>query len=63
MLDDEEKLISAVCIVPLLQKLSGKLIIEPAQKSHSGSYVCVARNIMGERQSRAARLSVLGETR
>uniref|UniRef100_M3ZVE1 Roundabout, axon guidance receptor, homolog 4 (Drosophila) n=1 Tax=Xiphophorus maculatus TaxID=8083 RepID=M3ZVE1_XIPMA len=38
--------------------LSGKLIIAPAEKSHSGSYVCVAWNIMGERQSRAARLSV-----
>ncbi|MEQ2259088.1 hypothetical protein XENORESO_006615, partial [Xenotaenia resolanae] len=44
-------------------KLTGKLIIEPAEKSHSGSYVCVARNIMGERHSRAARLSVLGQTR
>ncbi|KAM4727101.1 roundabout homolog 4 [Anableps anableps] len=42
-------------------KLSGKLIIEPAEKSHSGSYVCVAQNIMGERQSRAARLSVLAK--
>ncbi|XP_008426635.1 roundabout homolog 1 isoform X1 [Poecilia reticulata] len=42
-------------------KLSGKLIIAPAEKNHSGSYVCVARNIMGERQSRAARLSVLGK--
>ncbi|KAM4547042.1 roundabout homolog 4 [Fundulus diaphanus] len=42
-------------------KLSRKLIIEPVEKNHSGSYVCVARNIMGERQSRAARLSVLAK--
>ncbi|XP_059207792.1 roundabout homolog 1 [Centropristis striata] len=41
--------------------LSGKLIIAPAQKYHSGAYVCVASNIAGKRESRAARLSVLAK--
>ncbi|XP_041656512.1 roundabout homolog 1 [Cheilinus undulatus] len=40
-------------------ELSGKLIIAPAQKYHSGMYVCVASNIAGVRESRAARLTVL----
>uniref|UniRef100_A0A3B5A2N1 Roundabout guidance receptor 4 n=1 Tax=Stegastes partitus TaxID=144197 RepID=A0A3B5A2N1_9TELE len=42
-------------------ELSGKLIIAPAEKKHSGVYVCVASNTMGVRQSRAARLSVLAK--
>ncbi|XP_078787184.1 roundabout homolog 4 isoform X3 [Oryzias latipes] len=42
-------------------ELSGKLIIAPAEKNHSGAYVCVATNIMGMRESRAARLSVLAK--
>ncbi|XP_072302993.1 roundabout homolog 4 [Eucyclogobius newberryi] len=40
-------------------ELSGKLIIAPADKSHSGSYVCVASNTVAVRESRAARLTVL----
>lgn len=40
-------------------ELSGRLIIAPADKNHSGSYVCVASNTVGVRESRAARLSVL----
>ncbi|XP_053187787.1 roundabout homolog 1 [Scomber japonicus] len=40
-------------------ELSGKLIIAPAGKNHSGAYVCVASNTVGVRESRAARLSVL----
>ncbi|XP_070774152.1 roundabout homolog 4 [Enoplosus armatus] len=42
-------------------ELSGKLIIAPAEKSHSGAYVCVASNTVGVRESRAARLSVLAK--
>uniref|UniRef100_A0A8P4KTT2 Roundabout, axon guidance receptor, homolog 4 (Drosophila) n=1 Tax=Dicentrarchus labrax TaxID=13489 RepID=A0A8P4KTT2_DICLA len=42
-------------------ELSGKLIIAPAEKNHSGAYVCVASNTMGVRESRAARLSVLAK--
>ncbi|XP_040007257.1 roundabout homolog 1 isoform X2 [Xiphias gladius] len=41
--------------------LNGKLIIAPAEKNHSGAYVCVASNTMGVRESRAARLSVLAK--
>ncbi|XP_069021190.1 roundabout homolog 4 isoform X1 [Embiotoca jacksoni] len=41
--------------------LSGKLIIAPAEKNHSGAYVCVASNTVGVRESRAARLSVLAK--
>eukprot|EP00064_Thunnus_orientalis_P001310 superscaffoldBa00000089_g1313 len=40
-------------------ELNGKLIISPAEKNHSGSYVCVASNTVGVKESRAARLSVL----
>ncbi|CAL1574079.1 unnamed protein product [Knipowitschia caucasica] len=40
-------------------ELSGKLILAPADRSHSGSYVCVAHNTVGVRESRAARLTVL----
>ncbi|XP_029029600.1 roundabout homolog 4 isoform X2 [Betta splendens] len=42
-------------------ELSGKLIFAPAEKNHSGSYVCVASNTVGVRESRAARLSVLSK--
>ncbi|KAG7224639.1 hypothetical protein INR49_011392 [Caranx melampygus] len=42
-------------------QLSGKLIIAPAEKNHSGAYVCVASNTVGVRESRAARLSVLAK--
>ncbi|XP_008330695.1 roundabout homolog 1 isoform X3 [Cynoglossus semilaevis] len=42
-------------------ELSGKLIIAPTEKSHSGAYVCVASNIEAMRESRAARLSVLAK--
>ncbi|XP_041865190.1 roundabout homolog 4 isoform X2 [Melanotaenia boesemani] len=42
-------------------ELRGKLIVAPAEKNHSGAYVCVAKNIVGVRESRAARLSVLAK--
>ncbi|XP_077098499.1 roundabout homolog 4 isoform X2 [Siphateles boraxobius] len=42
-------------------ELNGKLIIAPAQKNDSGVYSCIASNIVGVRESRAARLSVLAK--
>ncbi|KAM6238355.1 roundabout homolog 4 [Porphyrio hochstetteri] len=38
---------------------NGKLRVAPARRSDSGLYVCVAANAAGERESRAARVSVL----
>uniref|UniRef100_H3CT66 Ig-like domain-containing protein n=1 Tax=Tetraodon nigroviridis TaxID=99883 RepID=H3CT66_TETNG len=46
---------------PHFTVLSGKLIVAPAEKKNSGSYVCVAANTVGVRESRAARLSVLAK--
>ncbi|XP_056910938.1 roundabout homolog 2 isoform X3 [Takifugu flavidus] len=46
---------------PHFTVLSGKLIVAPAEKQNSGSYVCVATNTVGVRESRAARLSVLAK--
>ncbi|KAM9456262.1 roundabout homolog 4 isoform 2-T2 [Clarias gariepinus] len=40
-------------------ELNGKLIIAPARKQDSGIYICVASNIVGVKESRAARLTVL----
>nr|AAQ10890.1 roundabout-like protein 4 [Danio rerio] len=42
-------------------ELKGKLIIAPAQKNDSGVYSCIASNMIGVRESRAARLSVLAK--
>nr|XP_056716860.1 roundabout homolog 4 [Euleptes europaea] len=36
-----------------------KLLVAHALKSHSGAYVCLATNLVGERESRAALVSVL----
>lgn len=41
----------------------GKLRVAPARPSDSGTYVCVAANAAGERESRGARVSVLGKPR
>lgn len=41
----------------------GKLQVASAQRSDSGLYTCVATNAAGERQSRGARVSVLGKPR
>ncbi|XP_034034776.1 roundabout homolog 1 isoform X2 [Thalassophryne amazonica] len=46
---------------PNYTEVSRKLIIAPTEKKHSGSYVCVASNTAGVRESRAARLSVLAK--
>lgn len=41
----------------------GKLQVASAQRSDSGLYVCVATNAAGKRESRGARVSVLGKPR
>ncbi|XP_049713199.1 roundabout homolog 4 isoform X1 [Elephas maximus indicus] len=38
---------------------SGSLLVARAEKSDSGTYMCVAANNVGQRESRAARVSVL----
>uniref|UniRef100_A0A8C4YSS9 Ig-like domain-containing protein n=1 Tax=Gopherus evgoodei TaxID=1825980 RepID=A0A8C4YSS9_9SAUR len=48
--------------VPISQKVSsGKLLMVHAQRSDAGLYVCVASNQAGQRESKAALVSVLGE--
>lgn len=39
----------------------GKLMITNARKSDAGKYVCVGTNMVGERESEIAELTVLGE--
>lgn len=41
----------------------GKLQVASAQRSDSGLYICVAANAAGKRESRGARVSVLGKPR
>lgn len=47
---------------PLLfpQIRGGKLMITNARKSDAGKYVCVGTNMVGERESEIAELTVLG---
>ena len=48
---------------PLLfpQIRGGKLMITNARKSDAGKYVCVGTNMVGERESEIAELTVLGK--
>lgn len=39
----------------------GKLMITYTRKSDAGKYVCVGTNMVGERESEVAELTVLGE--
>lgn len=43
-----------------LQIRGGKLMMSHTHKSDAGTYVCVASNMAGERESGAAELVVLG---
>lgn len=45
----------------VLQVRGGKLTISAAKKTDSGIYVCVAANMVGERKSEKAQLSVFGK--
>ena len=49
-----------VCVC-LCQVRGGKLTISNTRKSDAGKYVCVAANMVGERDSETAQLSVFGE--
>lgn len=44
----------------LSQIRGGKLMITNARKSDAGKYVCVGTNMVGERESEIAELTVLG---
>lgn len=39
---------------------SGKLMITNTRKSDAGKYICVGTNMVGERESEIAELTVLG---
>lgn len=43
-----------------LQIRGGKLMITNARKTDAGKYVCVGTNMVGERESEIAELTVLG---
>lgn len=44
-----------------MQVRGGKLTISNTKKTDSGIYVCVAANMVGERKSEKAQLSVFGK--
>lgn len=54
-----KRLIVIVC--NLEQVRGGKLTISNTKKTDTGIYVCVAANMVGERESEKAQLSVFGE--
>lgn len=45
----------------VLQVRGGKLTISNTKKTDSGIYVCVAANMVGERKSEKAQLSIFGK--
>ena len=46
----------------ICQIRGGKLMITNARKSDAGKYICVGTNMVGERESEIAELTVLGKT-
>lgn len=54
--------IKVFTILPVsLQIRSGKLMITNTKKSDAGKYICVGTNMVGERESEIAELTVLGK--
>lgn len=51
----------SVIVCNLEQVRGGKLTISNTKKTDTGIYVCVAANMVGERESEKAQLSVFGE--
>lgn len=49
------------CLFLFDQVRGGKLTISNTKKSDVGIYVCVAANMVGERESEKAQLSVFGK--
>lgn len=49
-----------VCVCVPFQIRSGKLMITNTNKSDAGKYVCIGTNMLGERESEIAVLTVLG---
>lgn len=54
-----DSVIVIVCI--FWQVRGGKLTISNTKKTDTGIYVCVAANMVGERESEKAQLSVFGK--
>lgn len=50
-----------ICFVLPFQIRSGKLMITNIRKSDAGKYICVGTNMVGERESEIAELTVLGK--
>ena len=53
----------AALSLSICQVRGGKLTISNTRKSDAGMYVCVATNMVGERDSETAQLSVFGKDR
>lgn len=50
-------------LIPVVFQIrSGKLMITNTKKSDAGKYICVGTNMVGERESEIAELTVLGNT-
>lgn len=54
-------IISLSIVLVFLKIRGGKLMITYTRKSDAGKYVCVGTNMVGERESEVAELTVLGE--